>query len=500
MDVKDAKATSISTARASAIEWGRTSLTERGVRLRGLREAVVDDLQGVVDAVSADTGKVRSEALLTDVLPTLEIMLRNESLAASSLKPERRPGSLILPDARATVTREPWGTVLVIGPYNNPLQLNLLPAASALMAGNAVVVKPSEKSPHTAAVLRQLFDAADLPIGLAHVCEGGPDVARALVDERPDLIFFTGGARGGRAIMEAAAAHPIPVMLELGGKNPMLVFADADLERAAQAAVYGAFAHDGQHCVSVGRLCVHDSIHDEFASAVAEGASRLARGRDIATAVDDATAARARSSVAPALEAGARLLTGTKDGRVQLPAVLVDVTSDMAVAREETFGPVLPVMRFSDVSQATELAQLADYGLNASVWTRDLPVARRMARELASGCVFINGVLTNAGHPSLPFGGVGRSGFGRYHGPEGLRAFTRAKSVLERPGRVAPDINWFPFGDNVEDLSECLIRLRYGRKKGMFSRMAGWLRLWRLRAARLAELAGLKRLVQGGRK
>ena len=491
-------ARAVSTVRDAARSWGRERVTVRVAAARALRERIVERLDDVTSAVMTDAGKTRSEALLTDVLATLEIMLANESLAPRALAPETRAGTLILPHSTATVTREPWGVVLVIGPYNNPFQLTLLPAITALLAGNGVIIKPSEKSPATAAMLDALLRESGFPGGVVALVEGGARQARELIEARPDLIFFTGGERGGRAVMEAAAAHPVPVMLELGGKNPMVVFGDADLERACQAAVYGAFAHDGQHCVSVGRLCVEDTVYEDVCRAVAEGARRLVRGRDVAETPDTDAAARARAHVASALDAGARLLTAREGDDVTLPAVVADVTPDMTIATEETFGPALPIMRFTGNAEAREQARMGAYGLNASIWTRDLRRGRRLARDLDTGSVFINGTLTNAGHPWMPFGGVGRSGFGRYHGLEGIRAFTRSKSTLERPARPAADINWFPFGDDIDELTTELVRLRYGASRGLLGTIAGWLRLWRLRAARFATLA--KATLRGGKR
>jgi acyl-CoA reductase-like NAD-dependent aldehyde dehydrogenase len=283
----------------------------------------------------------------------------------------------------------------------------------------------------------------------------------------------------------AAAERLIPAILELGAKDPMIVFEDADLERAADAAVYGAFAHDGRHCVSVARLLVHEPVAEPLARAVAAGASRLVRGRDLAESVDPAAASRLQGLIADALARGARLLTPRIDGLPALPAVLDRVRPEMAVAREETFGPVLPVLAFRDESEAVALACGIDLGLVASVWTRDPDRVRRLTARLRTGGVCVNNVLVSAGHPALPFGGVRQSGFGRYHGPEGLRAFVRPCAVMEQAVAGPREVNWFPYDEDADGLVEELVRLRYGPDG---SGPAGWWRWLRLEGRRRARL------------
>ncbi|MBN1141837.1 MAG: aldehyde dehydrogenase family protein, partial [Deltaproteobacteria bacterium] len=249
-------------AREASSEWAERSLGDRVARLAALRHLIVARREEILDAVGRDAGKVRTEALVTDLLPTLEILRYNESQAPRILSPERRSGSLLFAGSRAEVRHHPHGAVLVVAPWNNPFQLSLLPAATALLAGNAVILKPSERTPRVAALLRKLFAEAGFPPPLLELAEGGPETAAELVSAGPDLIFFTGGATGGKAVYRLAAERMIPVIMELGGKDAMVVFADADLKRAARAALYGAFAHDGRHCVSVKRLLVEKPAYE----------------------------------------------------------------------------------------------------------------------------------------------------------------------------------------------------------------------------------------------
>ena len=465
------------------------ALRSRIALVRSLRQAVVHRLDRLAQAVVKDAGKVRTEALLTDILPTLEQLRYYERLALKVLAGKPRKGSLLFLGGDARVEYLPFGVVLVVVPWNNPFQLAMVPTATALLGGNAVIIKPSERTPNVAAELRACFDAAGISPSLVQVTEGGPEVVQDLIAERPDLVFFTGGTVGGREVLRLAAEHLIPTVLELGGKDPMIVFGDADLERAAHAAVYGAFAHNGQHCISVERLYVEAPAYERLAAAVTAGAARLVRGRDLAPTVSPQTRERVLRQIASSLEAGARLLTGTEGGHPALPAVVADVRHNMPIMREESFGPVLAVMPFGDEAEAVALANDSEFGLNASVWTKDPDKARRVASRLQSGCVCTNDVLINAGHPSLPFGGVKRSGFGRYHGPEGLLAFVQPKAVFgrNRPGRQ--EMNWFPYDERLEQMTEELIRLRYGRRQGLLN----WLRRWRLlgrqRTVRLRRLS-----------
>jgi acyl-CoA reductase-like NAD-dependent aldehyde dehydrogenase len=278
------------------------------------------------------------------------------------------------------------------------------------------------------------------------------------------------------------------MIAELGGKDPMIVFADADIDRAAQAAVYGAFTHDGQHCVSVERCYVQAPAYDRFTRQVTKLTQRLERGRDLPRETFAETRERVLPQVEAALAAGARLLTGRGDDGPELPAVIADVSHEMALMREETFGPVLPIMSFGEEAEAIELANDCEFGLNGSVWTGSPERGRRVVNALRAGGAAINQVLVNVGHPSVPFGGMKSSGFGRYHGPEGLLAFVQAKGVVEqrRPGNAG--INWFPHDEGLVETTRELIRLRYGPRLSLWSRLRRWVGLGRRLRERLARV------------
>jgi acyl-CoA reductase-like NAD-dependent aldehyde dehydrogenase len=323
---------------------------------------------------------------------------------------------------------------------------------SALLAGNAVLLKPSELSLPVGALLISLFGKLNLPDGLVQWVIGDGQAGALLIDAAPDLVFFTGGTAAGRAVMRRAARHPIPVLLELGGKDAMLVFADAHLQRACDAALYGAFLNSGQVCIAVERLYVQRNAYESFVQDLCAGAARLKAGRNGEGDIGAMTSPRQIEIVAAhyedALRQGARASGPLiRDGNYLQPVVLWNVHHGMQVMREETFGPLLPVMAFDDEDDAVRSANDSLFGLNASIWSGNLQKAERVARRLQVGNWMINDVLKNVGHPGLPFGGVRHSGFGRYHGAEGLRNFTYSVSCMISRSRLPKEPNWFPYSE-----------------------------------------------------
>ena len=478
MPIERAKAVLLAAQVASG-KWGETSPDARAGCIGAMRREIVAARDEIVDVVSSETGKTTGEALHSDVLATLEILLYLERNAERLLRPEKAKTPFVFGARESYVEYKPLGVVLVIAPWNNPLQLALVPAASALVAGNAVLLKPSERTPRTGKLISTLCRRAGLPDDVLQVVDGGPDVAQALIDSRPDIIFFTGGTKNGRSVLEAASRQLIPVILELGGKDPMIVFADAHLDRAAQAAVYGAFSHAGQHCVSVKRLYVQESVYGEFLERVAEETRALAATSHWGRVMDERAQAVALEQVQEAVAAGARLLVPDDLTRAGAEPTLVrDATNTMRIMREETFAPVLSAMPFEDEDDAVRLANDSEFGLNASVWSDDATRAKRVAHHLETGNVYVNNVLINIGNPHLPFGGVKSSGLGRYHGPEGVRAFCNRTAVMVSDRKRKAEPNWFPHDEEKRHAVEEFIRLRYG-DVGFLRRIWGWLRLLR---------------------
>ena len=456
-----------SAGRAAFRAWSRTPVKDR-VRLIGrLRRLIADGLDGIVASISSATGKPPAEALMSDILPVLELLKYYQTHAESILADRRVKTPLTFHRSYSYVTCEPLGIVVVIAPWNYPFQLALAPVASAVIAGNSVILKPSELTGPVGELIADLFLRAGFPAHTVQVVCGNGTTAARLIDGAPDMIFFTGSADTGRKVMTKAAENLIPLVLELGGKDPMIVFGDADLDRAARAAVYGACANSGQACVSVERLYVQDRIYDTFVSMIADRVRSVTTGTGAEADMGPLALPRQMDiideQVRDARSKGAWLITPyAPDDRLLPPLILTDVDHSMLVMNEETFGPVLPIMPFATEEQALRLANDSHYGLNASVWTRDLKKGRRVAKRIRAGNCAVNDVLKNIGNPNLPFGGIKRSGFGKYHGPDGLYAFSNRKSVMVYAGSSRQEINWFPYSGELYGRLSAFLRMLHG--------------------------------------
>ncbi len=460
-------AAAMARARDAGPGWRGTPVVERLKPLARLKNLLITRADDIVRDIGLATGKPPVEALASDLLVCVDVLDYALKHAVEVLADEQRQGVGFYRLNRFHVRSEPYGVVAIIAPWNHPLQLSVVPMVSALISGNAVLLKPSELTPTIGQLVEVLCREAGLPPGVVEVLQGPGEVGRKIIEAEPDLVFFTGSLATGRAVMQAAAAHPIPVHLELGGKDPMIVFADAQLARAARGAVWGAFAHAGQNCVAVERLYVERGAHDRFVALVKDAAEALRPGvgmeADFGPLTRPAQVTLINDQIAEAEAAGARVVTrGVAREGFLGPVVLTDVTHDMSIMRDESFGPVLPIMAFDTEADAVHLANDTPFGLNASVWTSNDTRARRVAEGLNTGNVAINDVLKNIANPSTPFGGVKRSGFGRYHGPEGLRAFCRTKTIMRSPQLLGKEPNWFPYGEGVYRALKALIQTLYG--------------------------------------
>jgi acyl-CoA reductase-like NAD-dependent aldehyde dehydrogenase len=438
-------------ARREAGPWSARSVAERAGVLRPLRRLILERADEIVERLCRLTGKVPADALLGEIYPVLDLLRYYEENAAKVLAPRRVPTPpLAFPFAHAYVEQRPHGVAAIISPWNYPFQLSLVPTITALLAGNTVCLKPSELSLPIGDLMRELFDAVPGLGPLLHILPGAGETGRLLVEAGPDLVFFTGSVATGRKIMAAASARLTPLILELGGKDAMLVFDDAPFERAVRAAVYGAFINSGQMCISVERALVQRGIYPAFVEAAVAETARLnvAADGDLGAMTSPAQIAIVEEHYRDAMAKGAKASGPLrKEGRYLHPVVLWDVNPSMKIMREETFGPLLPIMPFDGEDEAVGLANDSEFGLNGSVFTADLERGKRVASRLDLGGCAVNDVIKNVGHPGLPFGGVKRSGFGRYHGAEGLLAFSRPASILANSGRMATEPNWFPYGE-----------------------------------------------------
>ncbi|WP_071459246.1 aldehyde dehydrogenase family protein [Bacillus massilinigeriensis] len=430
------------------------NMTERIKLLRNLKKVIITDMAEIAKQISGDTGKPLTEAIVADIMPTLDAIDYVIRHGEKEIGRKKVGTPLLLIGKKSYIEYMPRGVVLVISPWNYPFQLAMVPVISALAAGNTVILKPSEVTPIVGKCMEQLFKKAWYPEGVVQVAHGGKELGAAFTKGKPDYIFFTGSVRTGRMIQKQAAEDLIPTTLELGGKDPMIVFADANLERAAKGAAWGAFTNCGQVCMSAERLYVEEGIFDKFLVLLKKEVESLIQGAgsddDIGSMTFQAQKHIVREQLDEALERGAKIEIGqtlenwSEDMYIK-PTIVTGVSHDMKIIQEETFGPLLPVVPFRSEEEAVGLANGTEFGLNASVWSKDIEKARRVASRLVSGAVVINDVIVTVANHGLPFGGAKKSGIGRYHGSAGLRIFCHEKAIVEDRGRRTAEIQWYPY-------------------------------------------------------
>ena len=464
-------------ARFAGSAWAEAGVVRRVAVLTRVLKSFVSSREDLIDRLVRETGKVRGDAL-TELLiffDTTRYYLSNAErfLADEVITPR------ILKNKRGVVVHLPRGVVGIISPWNFPIDLGLGEVIPALLAGNAVLLKPSELTPLINLELERLALEAGLPGGVFQVITGAGETGAALC-EHVDQITFTGSVAVGRKVAKAAAERLIPCTLELGGKDPMLVLRDADLERAAAAAVWGAFFNSGQMCMSVERVYVEEPILDDFIARVVDKTRALRQGVDGRYTHDVGAMTRLQqldlveAHLGEAVAAGARVLCGghRAAGLPESffePTVITDVDHTMRLMTEETFGPVLPIMPVRDAAEAVRLANDSPYGLNASVWSKDLTTARGVARSLESGNVCINDVVTSYGLVELPFGGEKDSGLGRRHGPGGLRKYAVTQAIAEDRLNLPREPNWYPYSPRLLGALEKVAGL-FGGVRGLLGR------------------------------
>ncbi|MFL6298297.1 MAG: aldehyde dehydrogenase family protein [Actinomycetes bacterium] len=455
LDGPEQVAAAVARGREGQRRWAELGFDGRRRALQAYKAMLVRRTDELVALVHRENGKPHADALLEVVLIVehLDWAARN---AARVLGRRRARTTMLLANHAASVEYQPLGVVGVIGPWNYPVFTPLGSVVYALAAGNAVVFKPSELTPAVGCFLTDTFADAVGDPPVFQVVTGDGSTGHALCLAGVDKVALTGSPATGRKVMAACAERLTPVVLELGGKDAMVVDADADLDAAAAQALWGGMANAGQTCLAVERVFVVDQVLDRFLARLVERASQVRPGGEPGADFGPITLPRQleviRRHLDDAFARGARALVGGRDAvhpPYVDPVVRVDVPADALILREETFGPVLPVVRARDAGHAVELANANPYGLGAAVFAGRR--ADRIARALRSGMTSINSVLTYAGIPSLPLGGVGESGFGRVHGPDGLREFTRPKALtrqrfplpfgmqsFDRPGFVLP--------------------------------------------------------------
>ena len=466
----------LSRARDAQPAWAALPVSRRCAILGDLRREIALQCESIAEIIARETSKPLQDALSGDVLVTLEHLRYYESKAVRILR-SRRIGKpfFLFRGARFETLFEPQGVALIFGPSNYPLQLSMIPLITALAAGNAVVLKCSEHTPETAALIARLSANANFPVDLVQELHDGPEQSAALIDARPDFIFFTGSSRHGQQVAERAAKHLIPTILELGGKDASLVFADCHLDRAVEGITYGAFSNAGRVCVAVKRVYVEASILNEFLARLKNRISMLrvdtGPDADFCPLTEDARS-DVRAEVEDALSRGATLHWPQDRTAVAYePTLLSDVPAEARILTEESFGPALCVASFRDEAEAIALANTSRFALSSSIWTRNQVRARRVAAQLCAGSCSVNDVIRIVANPHAAFGGNRDSGHGRYHGPEGLRSFSRIKTIMIAGDRRTREINWFPFNSRTRHQLASLIRFRHGAA-GLLGRLS----------------------------
>jgi acyl-CoA reductase-like NAD-dependent aldehyde dehydrogenase len=482
-------------ARRAQEVWGAGTFADRRALLVRVAGLMLERMDEIAATITAETGKPIAEAFTTELLLATEQLAWPARNLERVLAPERvRYGIPYLAHKHARVVYEPLGVVGVISPWNFPLSIPLSQTATAVAAGNAVVLKPSELTPLCGDWVERLFADAGAPAGLVRVVHGSGDTGAALVIA-PGVakIIFTGSGATGRRIAVAAGALLRPVTLELGGKDPMLVLHDADFDRAVEGAAWGAFANCGQICVGIERIYVARELHDRFVTALSERAASLRIGlgadpnTDLGPLISEQQRSKVEDLVSEALERGAEAVTGARRPPIDLPGwfyeptILTGGDRSARIESEEIIGPVVTVMPFDDEDEAVRLANDTPFGLGASVWSRDTTRARALGSRLEAGMVWTNDIGYSFGGGPAPWGGRKESGFGRTHSKHGLYECSSVKLTDGDSGRI-PVPWWYPYSPQAIDGFKGVLEVLHGdgvaaRARGLWTHRRGFAHL-----------------------
>ena len=482
---EDAIAETYGRAREAFTKLKAMTVGERLSELAKLKHYIVEHREEIAQKIVSETGKCITDALMLEVFPALDTIDYYEKNAERILADQRVKTPIFLFGKKSKVVYEPMGPVLVISPWNYPFHLSFIPIICAFVAGNPAILKPSSYTP-----LKGLYEEITGNSGFMkdaiQVVYATRKHAQMLIDEKPAKIFFTGSVGAGKKVMASAAEHLIPLELELGGKDPMVVFDDVNIERTANGALWGAFANSGQTCTSVERIYVQEGIYDQFVTALTEKVAKLktlapdgtgedAGELDVGCMTAEFQIEEVEEQIADAKARGGHIACGgEREGKSHVfpPTVVTELESGMKIIYDETFGPVVTVGKFKTEQEAIELANDSPFGLSASVWSADLERAERVARSLVTGNVSINNVLATQANSGLPFGGVKESGFGRYRGPFGLHTFSNVKSIVVDKQNGKIELNWYPYSKRKFELFNELIDVAFSGKPFALARTA----------------------------
>jgi succinate-semialdehyde dehydrogenase/glutarate-semialdehyde dehydrogenase len=476
----------VARARAAQPAWAALGTSRRTATLKKFQRLIHQKKSEVAQLITREAGKPYVEALTTEVIVVLDAARFLIENAFHLLKDEPVPhGNLAMKAKSGRLLREPYRVIGIISPWNYPFSIPAGEALAALVAGNAVVIKPSEFTSLVGLELASLLHQAGVPTDVLQIVVGDGATGGALVNSEIDKLVFTGSVPTGKRIAQSAAERLLPVVLELGGKDPMLVLDDADIDVASSGAVWGAFVNAGQTCLSVERCYVHRKLYDRFLDACVRKAKQLRVGNGMNPETDMGPMIHLRQlrlveqQVEDAEARGARVLTGgTRPPELgpnfYAPTVLADVTHEMRIMREETFGPVLPIMPFDTDDEAVRLANDSEYGLAASIWTRDRARGEALAHRIHAGTVLINDVVSCFGISEAPHGGVKSSGIGRTHGRFGLEEMVRVKYVDSDLLAGMKKLWWYGYGAALTRQMEGFLDLQFAH--GIAQRLRGAIR------------------------
>ncbi len=464
----------VARAKKAQAAWGVLPVEERCERLMRLRDDLVERADEIVDTVSRECGKPRNDVLSQEVTITADL-LTYYCKNAPRILASHDIGLHLLKHKKSTIHYAPRGVVGIISPWNFPFVIPMGDVVAALVAGNAVVLKPSEVTPLSIQKAKEIFDATGLPEDLFGVVYGYGDAGQALIEGGIQKLIFTGAVETGKRVAAACGANLVPCVMELGGKAPLIACDDCDVERTARAIVFGGFVNAGQVCISVERVYAHESVHDQLVSRVKDLTRDLRQGDpqgseavDVGAIIFPKQIEIAEKHIADAVAKGAQVVSGGKRregvGQFFEPTVLTGCNHTMTVMKEEIFGPIVPIQKVSSEDEAVRLANDSHLGLNAYVFTKNREKGKRLAQRIEAGSVVVNDVLVNYAAAEAPFGGIKQSGFGRVHGDDALRDMSDARHVFT--GRVpepSSDPLWFPYSAKAYRFQMRVLRALFSR-------------------------------------